>query len=74
MVNEPTRKGNLLDVVLTDLVDETETKVLPSITDQNLVLVEQSLSAPDAKTIERQVWSFREADWEGLRQNFLYKN
>ena len=35
MVNEPTRKGNLLDVVLTDLVDETETKVLPSITDQS---------------------------------------
>ena len=41
--------------------------VLASISDHRAVLCEAKLELPQCVEIEREVWNYREADWEGLK-------
>ena len=66
-VRGPTHnKGNLLDLVLTDL-EEARVTVHPRVADHNLVEVELPLPLPKVKTLQRQVWRWDLADWAGLK-------
>ena len=67
VVREPTRKGNLLDLVLTTMGDNSKVSVLQSLTDYRPVLCETKLEVAKVTEVERVVWDFRKADWEGLR-------
>lgn len=65
VVTEPTRAGNLLDLVLTD-VDDVKARVVPGISDHDIALASLELGVPEQETVERTVWQFSEADWERL--------
>ena len=67
IVREPTRKNNLLDLVLTSMPDISKASVLSSISDHRAVLVEVSLEVPKSIEIEREVWIYQKADWQGLK-------
>ena len=67
IVREPTRKKNLLDLVLTTMPDICRTTVLASLTDHRAVLCEVQLKAPEIVESTREVWNFRDADWNGLK-------
>ena len=67
IVKEPTRKGHLLDLVLTTMADSSTATVLPSLSDHRAVLCKTKLETIGTVYIARKVWSFREADWDGLR-------
>ena len=66
LVTEPTRLDYLLDLVITD-VDGIKTKVLPCIADHRAILVTLTQKVPVTEVIQRRVWSFNKADWDGLR-------
>ena len=57
--------GNLLDLVLTDLQVKVEKH--PKVADHNLLAVTLPLPEPRHDTVQREVWSWTPADWEGLR-------
>ena len=61
-VKKPTRKENLLDLVLTNLEDAKCT-VEPRVADHNLVVASFSLPVPREELVERRVWNFAKADW-----------
>ena len=65
MVRNPTRNEYLLDLVLTDL-DDVKAKVTPGVSDHEIVTASLKLSVPDSEIVERQVWQFRDADWEKM--------
>ena len=65
IVKEPTRDVNLLDLVLTD-IDGVKAVVSPGISDHEIVTASLRLSVPKSEVIERQVWQYREADWDRL--------
>ena len=67
IVREPTRKKNLLDLVLTTMPETSRATVLASVSDHRAVLVEVSLEVPKSIEVEREVWCFRKADWSGLK-------
>ena len=68
LVREPTRKKNLLDLVLTTMHDIAKVTVLGSISDHRAVLCEAKLELPTCIEIEREVWDYRRADWTGLKE------
>jgi hypothetical protein len=65
LVKEPTREGNLLDLVLTDM--EACCTVLPKICDHKVVSTKLKFSIPEVVTRPRMMWHFRGADWPALR-------
>ena len=67
IVHEPTRKQNLLDLVLTSMPDISKATVLSSISDHRGVLIEVALEVPKSIEIEREVWIYQKADWQGLK-------
>jgi len=66
-VQTPTREAYLLDLVLTDL-DACTTTVLPCISDHKMVQIFLKLIVPVAVVVEREVWDFRSADWDLMRE------
>ena len=66
LVTEPTRGPNLLDLVLSSLGAAASASVVPAIADHKGVLVNVRLSIPKVHTIERSVWDYKKADWDGL--------
>ena len=42
--------------------------VLPSLTDHRAVLCETQLEVATVTEIEREVWDFKKADWQGLKE------
>ena len=61
-VQGPTREQNLLDLVLSDLDAYTQIKILPRISDHNLVHISIALSIPCYTPIKRNVWNFKNAN------------
>ena len=57
--------GNLLDLILTDLV-ESRTSVLPRIADHNMTLIDLPLTIHYEPTSERLAWQWQSADWIGM--------
>ena len=70
IVKEPTRKKNLLDLVLTTMPESARVSVLSSISDHRAVLCVASLEVPQCIEVEREVWNYRDANWEGLKKAF----
>ena len=66
LVKEPTRGPNLLDLLITD-IDDVKCTVLPAIADHKGILASLKLRVPRTEIVQRQVWSFGKADWDGLR-------
>ena len=62
VVREPTREAYLLDLVLTDVAG-TKAKVIPGVSDHEIVIASCKLSVPGCETHRRTVWQFRDADW-----------
>ena len=73
-VRKPTREGNLLDLVLTDLGTCVQCAVLPKIQDHSQVLATVSFGIPVTFTEARQCWDYRHANWKGLRKVFSDTN
>jgi hypothetical protein len=65
LVREPTRYEYLLDLVCTDIYKSTVT-VLPRIADHNSLLVKLPIPEVLEKTVRREVWMLKEADWKTL--------
>ncbi len=65
MVREPTRDGNLLDLVMSS-VHLTNVHVSASIADHKMVHSTLQLAMPKRQIIKRMVWSYQRADWEKL--------
>jgi len=67
VVREPTRGDYLLDLALTDL-DEVRCKIQPKIADHKGLWITLPLHVPETEWVERTVWHFKAADWDGLRK------
>ena len=59
LVTEPTRRSNLLDLVLSSLHGSISTKVLPRISDHKSICVRIDLPAPHDDVVEGVVWNFK---------------
>ena len=66
LVSEPTRGPNLLDLALCSLSGAISASVVPAVADHKGVLVTTSLPVPKLHVIERTVWVYKKANWEGL--------
>ena len=73
LVHEPTRGPNLLDLVLSDVGTAT-TEVLHRVADHSIVSVKLGLTVPASAEIQREVWSFNQADWEGMQEELAAQN
>jgi hypothetical protein len=67
LVREPTRNEYLLDLVITDICKCSVT-VLPRIADHNSLLVKLPIPEVLEKTVKREVWMLKDADWKTLKQ------
>ena len=70
LVKEPTRKQYLLDLVLSNIPELVKVTVLPEISDNRVVNIEVNAVVSISPAIERTVWMFRKADWDGLKADF----
>ena len=66
-VRQPTREAHLLDLVMSD-IPGVVAKVLPTITDHNVVKAELAFKVPEQVTVSRAVRLCHKADWERMRQ------
>ena len=73
IVKEPTRKNNLLDLVMTSAPEITKATVRSSISDHRAVLIDIKLEAPESIEVEREVWCSNKANWKGLKKRFRRK-
>ena len=48
--------------------ESAKVSVLASISDHRAVLCEAKLELPKCIEIEREVWNYRDADWQGLKE------
>ena len=60
-------KGNLLDVVLTDVEGMCAVQVLPPVADHCLVQVVVDVQTLQSVQVDRQVWDWKSANWPGQR-------
>ena len=67
IVNEPTRKDRILDVVLTDLPASFKTLATLGTSDHNPVLVKLDVPLHRDKPYRRKVWHYDKADYWGMR-------
>ena len=67
LVQDPTRGGNLLDLVLSDIPD-AKCQVLPAIADHKVVQTQLKLQVPISAPTRCEVWSFAKADWQRLEK------
>ena len=74
IVKEPTRKNNLLDLVLTSAPELTKATVLASISDHRAVFIDVKLEVPESIEVEREVWCFNKANWKGLKKALSKKS
>ena len=66
LVAEATRGDYKLDLLMTDLEDVSCT-VVPGIADHKGVLGSFTLRVPKSEVVERKVWMFSKANWDGFR-------
>ena len=67
MVREPTQKGRLLDLVLTNIQELVRTSVLDALSDHSSVLVEVHVEITCVQCPPRLVWDYKRADWNSSR-------
>ena len=67
-VGEPTREGNLLDLVLSDLGPLVKAKTVPGIADHKGILGTLSFPLPEIVTVQREVFMYSKANWGGLQR------
>lgn len=72
-VRSPTRGGNLLDLVLSE-VSSLSCHVLPPVADHNVVEVALSFSVSRRVVSQRAVWDFAKADWTKIVQSFALQD
>lgn len=72
-VRSPTRGGNLLDLVLSD-VSSMSCRVLPAVADHNVVEATLKFSVPRRVVSQRTVWDFAKADWTNIVQSFALQD
>ena len=70
-VKKPTRGEYLLDLALTD-VQGVKAEVLPGIADHCIVEVVAPLPMLEQRVVSREVWLFKNADWQRLNE-LLYE-
>ena len=68
IVKEHTRGEYLLDLVLTDVLDCTA-RPCAAVADHKGVMTQVRFKIPETATHQREVWHFREADWERMPNN-----
>ena len=64
LVQEPTRRPNLLDLALSSLHGAAAATVVPVIADHNGVLVIVKLHNPKVHVIQRTVWDYMKSHWK----------
>ena len=64
-VREPTRNEYLLDLILTN-IQGISVKVMPYIADHKGILCKLPFREILEKSVEREVWDFRSAEWKEL--------
>ena len=64
-VKEPTRNQYILDLVITDVTDCTA-KTVAAVADHRGVLTTVKFKVPETASHQREVWNFKEADWDRL--------
>jgi len=67
IVREPTPKENLLDLIMTSMPESSKATVVGSVSDHRAVFCATNIDVPQIVEVEREVWNFRDADWDGLR-------
>ena len=70
VVREPTREQYLLDLVIAN-IDGVKAKVIPGISDHEIVICTVKLSMPETETVTRTVWQYRDGDWDRLRDTLV---
>ena len=73
LVREPTRGKYLLDLVLTDVPD-CAARPCAAVADHKGVLTQVTFKIPETATHQREVWHFRQADWERMASNIEETN
>ena len=68
VVQAPTRDGNLLDLVLTNLPEKSSTTLLPALVDHRGVLTTVTVPTPLETTVRRTVWLYKKASWKNLKK------
>ena len=66
IVRDPTRGGYLLDLVITNMDELVSASVISTIADHHSVLCKLHVGKQKTIMVERVVWDFRKADWDGL--------
>ncbi len=67
LVSDPTRGDYLLDIVLADVGDLLKVTVLPSLADHRVVSMDIYVFVTRSEESSREVWDFKNANWDGLR-------
>ena len=70
----PTRNKYLLDLTLSTFEECTSTKVVPGVSDHNIVLCNMALPAFSDSSIARSCFDHKNADWKGLNNYFRSTN
>ena len=66
-VIEPTRQKNILDLIATNLTDQVNRiKVIPGISDHEVVYLELAVMPSYRKQPQRKIWLYNKADWAGM--------
>ena len=68
LVKQPTREEHLLDLIISDL-PATDVKVLPKVSDHNMVLADFSFDVEDDEPTRRVVFDYAKADWKAVRRD-----
>ena len=68
LVKQPTRKEYLLDLVISDVCELIDVKVLPELTDHRIVCVSLEVNVPIFPPVPREVWDFKRANWKDLKK------
>ena len=64
-VTKPTKDNHLLDLVLTK-VPGVRTRILPSISEHQLVITKIQFKVPERVIIPRTAWVYAKADWDRM--------
>ena len=73
LIRAPTRKENLLDLLLTD-IDNCKGVVSDPIADHHAILAYVKIPMPTEVTVQRDVWHFKQARWQNMRCQLRNQN
>jgi hypothetical protein len=70
LVRGPTRDKYLLDLCISN-IESVSAEVLGRIADHAIVMAKLNLAIPETRAMPRTVWSFRQADWDSLKEDLM---